>query len=87
LNDTINVPAGTYTLTLTGANKETAGATAAYGSLDIFHGVTINGAVDGSGNPATVVQAGHGTTPTASTRCSPLIPMPVLVLILTFPIW
>jgi len=87
LNDTINVPAGTYTLTLTGANKETAGATAAYGSLDIFHGVTINGAVE------RLRQSGHPwcrrarTTPTASTRCSPLIPMPVLVLILTFPIW
>jgi hypothetical protein len=62
LNDTINVPAGTYTLTLTGANKETAGATAAYGSLDIFHGLTINGAVDGSGNPVTIIQAGTDNT-------------------------
>ncbi|HWX53888.1 MAG TPA: hypothetical protein VN176_04775 [Verrucomicrobiae bacterium] len=62
LNDTINVPAGTYTLTLTGANKEIAGATAAYGSLDIFHGVTINGAVDGGGNPTTIVQAGTNNT-------------------------
>ncbi len=62
LNDTINVPAGTYTLTLTGPNKETAGATASYGSLDIFHGLTINGAVDGSGNPATIVQAGTDNT-------------------------
>jgi uncharacterized repeat protein (TIGR01451 family) len=62
LNHTINVPAGTYTLSLTGPNKETAGATAAYGSLDIFHGLTINGAVDGSGNPATIIQAGTDNT-------------------------
>jgi hypothetical protein len=61
-NDTINVPAGTYTLTLTGANKETAGNTAAYGSLDIFHALTITGAVDGSGNPATIIQAGTDNT-------------------------
>ncbi|MGB9104059.1 MAG: VCBS repeat-containing protein, partial [Terriglobales bacterium] len=56
--DTIMVPAGTYTLTLTGANKETAGETAAYGSLDIFDGVTIQGATDLSGNPTTIIQAG-----------------------------
>ena len=63
LNDTINVPAGTYTLTLTGPSKETTpGATAAYGSLDIFHGLTINGAVDGGGNPTTIVQAGTDNT-------------------------
>ena len=56
--DTINVPAGTYTLTLTGTNKETAGETDAYGSLNILAGIVINGAVDGGGNPATIIQAG-----------------------------
>ena len=57
-NDTILVPAGVYTLTLTGPNKETSGETDGYGSLDIFHGVSIVGQVDGSGNPTTIIQAG-----------------------------
>lgn len=61
-NDTIMVPAGTYTLTLTGPNKETGGETDAYGSLDIFHGVSIVGQTDGSGNPATIIQAGASAT-------------------------
>ncbi len=56
--DTIMVPAGTYQLILTGANKETAGETAAYGSLDIFDGVTIQGEQDLGGNPTTIIQAG-----------------------------
>jgi CSLREA domain-containing protein len=55
--DTIMVPAGTYTLTITNAtpNGENANAT---GDLDITDGVNIIGAVDGAGNPTTIVQAG-----------------------------
>jgi uncharacterized repeat protein (TIGR01451 family) len=54
--DTIQVPAGTYTLTRTGADENAA----ATGDLDITDGVNVVGAVDGSGNPATIVQAGPG---------------------------
>jgi CSLREA domain-containing protein len=56
--DTIMVPAGTYQLTLTGTDKETAGETNDYGALTVFDGVNIVGAVDGSGNPTTIIQAG-----------------------------
>ena len=52
--DTIMIPAGTYTLTLTGANKETAGETANYGSLNITDSVNIVGA----GSGTTIIQAG-----------------------------
>src|SRR5260221_9554250 len=41
--DTINLPAGTFTLNTPGANEESA----ATGDLDILGAVTIQGAVDG----------------------------------------
>src|ERR1044071_6004187 len=46
--DTINVPAGTYTLSHTGAGEDNA----ATGDLDIRKGVTIVGAGSGSGGTA-----------------------------------
>ena len=52
--DTIMLPAGTYTLTLAGANENN-GFT---GDLDIFDGLNIIGATDGMGNPASIIQAG-----------------------------
>ena len=49
-DDTITVPAGTYTLTIAGADEDAA----ATGDLDITSNITINGA--GAGN--TIIQAG-----------------------------
>ncbi|HEY1402179.1 MAG TPA: VCBS repeat-containing protein, partial [Terriglobales bacterium] len=55
--DTITLPAGTFTLTITNAtaNGENNNAT---GDLDIKDGLNIIGAVDVGGNPATIIQAG-----------------------------
>lgn len=60
--DTIMVPAGVYTLTLTGPNKETAGETADYGSLNVTDHLNIIGATDGGGNPISIIQAGTDAT-------------------------
>jgi CSLREA domain-containing protein/uncharacterized repeat protein (TIGR01451 family) len=55
--DTISIPAGTYTLTLTnaGGNNEDNNAT---GDLDILGGTVISGA----GSAATIIQAGTNTS-------------------------
>src|SRR5205823_5523236 len=52
--DTITVPAGTYTLTITGAGEDAA----ATGDLDITEDLTLNGA----GAATTIIQAGTTST-------------------------
>jgi uncharacterized repeat protein (TIGR01451 family) len=52
--DTIMVPAGTYTLTIADVAEKHDATT---GELSITDGVNIIGAVDGGGNPTTIVQA------------------------------
>jgi uncharacterized repeat protein (TIGR01451 family) len=57
--DTINVPLGTYTLTLPRVAGDFTGR---HGTLEVTDSVNIIGAVDGSGNPTTIVQAGTDST-------------------------
>jgi hypothetical protein len=52
--DTIMVPAGTYTLTIADVAEKHDATT---GELSITDGLNIIGAVDGSGNPTTLIQA------------------------------
>jgi CSLREA domain-containing protein len=54
--DTIQVPAGTYTLTIPRVPADD--YSGVNGALDILDGVNITGEVDGSGNPTTIIQAG-----------------------------
>ncbi|HSM84528.1 MAG TPA: CSLREA domain-containing protein, partial [Candidatus Limnocylindrales bacterium] len=56
--DTINVPAGTYTLTRTNATATTGENAASTGDLDITDGVAIVGA----GSALTIIQAGTTST-------------------------
>jgi uncharacterized repeat protein (TIGR01451 family)/fimbrial isopeptide formation D2 family protein len=54
--DTVMLAAGTYTLSLARQASVTYDATA--GALDVTDSVNIIGATDGSGNPASIIQAG-----------------------------
>src|SRR6267142_4508239 len=65
--DTINVPAGTYQLTI--ADGVTDAHDATQGELSITDGVNIIGDVDGGGNPATIIQACDATPSAAATAC------------------
>ena len=62
--DTIMLVAGTYTLTQPRVAND---FTAAHGTLDVADSVNITGAVDGSGNPASIVQA---CDPTPNPTCN-----------------
>src|SRR5260370_19505523 len=53
--DTVMVPAGTYTLNIARVADDCTGK---FGALSVEHTVTIVGAVDGGGNPTSIVQAG-----------------------------
>ncbi|HEX3155455.1 MAG TPA: hypothetical protein VHV32_12560, partial [Candidatus Angelobacter sp.] len=53
--DTVIVPAGTYTLTIAKVANDCTGR---FGALSAEHTVTIMGAVDGAGNPTSIIQAG-----------------------------
>jgi uncharacterized repeat protein (TIGR01451 family) len=53
--DTVVVPAGTYTLTIPRVQNDCTGN---HGALSLEHPVTIMGAVDGAGHPASIIQAG-----------------------------
>src|SRR5258708_4928874 len=65
--DTINVPAGTYQLTIADGGTDSHDAT--HGELSITDGVNIIGDVDGGGNPATIIQACDATPSATATGC------------------
>ncbi len=65
--DTINVPAGTYQLTIADGGTDSHDAT--HGELSITDGVNIIGDVDGGGNPATIIQACDATPSATATAC------------------
>jgi uncharacterized repeat protein (TIGR01451 family) len=62
--DTIQLVAGTYTLTQARVSGD---FTAQHGTLDVTDSVNIVGATDGSGNPASIIQA---CNPTPNSTCS-----------------
>jgi uncharacterized repeat protein (TIGR01451 family) len=62
--DTINIPAGTYTLTIARVSGDFSGQ---FGTLEVTDSVNIVGAVDGSGNPASIIQA---CDPTPNATCN-----------------
>src|SRR6266852_2133432 len=63
-SDTINIPAGTITLTQIGL-KENFAVT---GDIDVRDTVSIVGAVDGGGNPTSIIQGCGGTSGVACSR-------------------
>lgn len=65
--DTINVPAGTYQLTIADGGSDAHDAT--QGELSITDGVNIVGDVDGGGNPATIIQACDAVPSATATGC------------------